>query len=185
MSKKSIKLNSKDIIIARDTISREKTRYWRIIKSENIMSKAAKKAGAGSGFDLNALYNSILQKSNNLIKIKLMLNAINSGIKTFNFEEAKKTHYYNIYLACELKEQLAHWEEILKKSTINPATKAKAGSKGTGKIETFTSAKIASIKKKLQLEINKIDAEIAKFNDEAILDLGEDETTSLESMMAA
>ena len=99
-----------------------------------------------------------------------MLNAINNGIKKFDFEEAKKTHYYTIYAACEKKEQLAHWEEILKKSTINPATKAKAGIKGTGKIEIFTSAKIASIKKKLQLEINKLDADIAKFNDTAELE---------------
>ena len=108
--------------------------------------------------------------SDTLIKIKLMLNAINNGIKKFDFEEAKKTHYYTIYAACEKKEQLAHWEEILKKSTINPATKAKAGIKGTGKIEIFTSAKIASIKKKLQLEINKLDADIAKFNDTAELE---------------
>lgn len=185
MSKKSMKLSSKDIIIARDNICKTKTRYWRIIKSENIMSKSAKKAGMGSGFDLNMLHNQILQMSEQLIKIKLMLNAINSGITTFNYEDAKKTHYYNIYLACEKKEQLAHWEEILKKSTINPATKAKAGARGTGKTETFTSAKITSIKKKLQLEINKIDAEIAKFNEDATLELDENDTTDLSSMMAA
>lgn len=185
MNKKSIKLTSKDIIIARDNICKTKTRYWRIIKSENIMSKSAKKAGMGSGFDLASLHNQILQMSDKLIKIKLMLNAINSGITDFNYEEAKKTHYYNIFLACEKKEQLAHWEEILKKHTLNPATKAKAGSKGTGKIETFTSAKIASIKNKLQLEINKIDADIAKFNDNTTLSLDENDSTDLADIMTA
>ena len=170
---KSMKLSSKDIIIARDNICKTKTKYWRIIRSENVISKKAKAAGMGSGFDLTQLHNEILQMSNTLIKIKLMLNAINNGIKEFNFEEAKKTHYYTIYAACEKKEQLAHWEEILKKNTINPATKAKAGTKGTGKIETFTSAKITAIKKKLTLEINKLDADIAKFNDSAELEISE------------
>lgn len=173
MNKKSITFKSADIIKLRDELCKTKTKYWHIIKSENIMSKKAKAAGMGSGFDLAALHNKILQMSEQLIKIKLMLNALNSGITEFNFEEAKKTHYYNIYLACEKKEQLAHWEEILKKSTINPATKAKAGAKGTGKTETFTSAKITSMKSKLQLEINKIDAAIAKFNNDTAITIAD------------
>lgn len=172
---KSMKLNSKDIIAQRDNLCKTKTKYWRIIKAENVMTKKAKAAGMGSGFDLKALHNQILQMSDKLIKIKLMLNAINNGITTFNFEEAKKTHYYTIYLACEKKEQLAQWEEILNKHTINPSTKAKAGIKGTGKIETFTSAKIASIKKNLQLEINKLDSDIAKFNDTTTLEITSDD----------
>lgn len=172
---KSMKLNSKDIIAQRNNLCKTKTKYWRIIKAENVMTKKAKAAGMGSGFDLKALHNQILQMSDKLIKIKLMLNAINNGITTFNFEEAKKTHYYTIYLACEKKEQLAQWEEILNKHTINPSTKAKAGIKGTGKIETFTSAKIASIKKNLQLEINKLDADIAKFNDTTTLEITSDD----------
>jgi hypothetical protein len=104
-----------------------------------------------------------------------MLNAINNGITKFDYDEAKKTHYYRIYKACELKEQLAHWEEILKKHTLNPALKAKAGAKGLGKTETFTSAKIASIKSSLQKEINKIDAEIAKFNKDTELEITDDD----------
>jgi len=116
---KSMKLNSKDIIALRDKICKTKTKYWRIIKSENIMTKKAKAAGVGSGFDLKALHNEILQMTNTLIKIKLMLNAINNGMTKFNYNDAKKTHYYTIYLACEKKEQMAQWEEILKKHTIN------------------------------------------------------------------
>lgn len=174
MNKKSINFTSKDIIALRDELSATKTRYWRIIKSENVMAKKAKAAGVGSGFDLAMLHNKILQMSEQLIKIKLMLQAINNGVTDFDYEAAKKTHYYNIFKACELKEQLSHWEEILKKSTINPAIKAKAGAKGTGKIETFTSAKITSIKKNLQLEINKIDTAIAKFNEETVLTVTND-----------
>lgn len=180
MNKKSINLTSKDIIATRDNICKTKTRYWHIIKSENVMSIKAKNAGQGSGCDLNVLHNKILQMSENLIKIKLMLNAINNGTKTFNYDDAKKTHYYNIYLACELKEQLSHWEEILKKATINPTAKAKAGAKGTGKTETFSSAKITSIKKKLQLKINEIDEKIAKFNDEATLEIDSEDSIANE-----
>ena len=39
---KSMKLSSKDIIITRDNICKTKTKYWRIIRSENVMSKKAK-----------------------------------------------------------------------------------------------------------------------------------------------
>ena len=69
---KSMKLSSKDIIITRDNICKTKTKYWRIIRSENVMSKKAKAAGMGSGFDLNQLHNEIWQMSETLIKIKLM-----------------------------------------------------------------------------------------------------------------
>lgn len=173
MSKKSINLTSKDLITKRDDMCKMKTNYWRIIRSENVMSKNAKKAGVGSGFDLAALHNKILQLSENIIKVKLMLIAINHAKKgdgiTFNYEDAKKTHYYTIYAASEKKEQLAHWEEILKKATINPVAKKKAGPKGTGKVETFSVEKITAMKNKLQLDINKLNADISKFNDETTI----------------
>lgn len=186
MNKKSIKTSSKSLIALRDSICKDKTRYWRIIKSENVMSIKAKKAGIGSGFDLAALHNKILQMSDTLIKVKLMLNDINRGVTKFDYEEAKKSHYYNIFKASELKEQLAHWEEIMKKATLNPVAKAKAGSAGKslGKTETFTSDKINAIKKKLQLEINKIDGEIAKFNESASIEITDDNDDIIEMMAA-
>jgi hypothetical protein len=116
---------------------------------------------------------------NSIDKVKSFVN----DITKFDYDEAKKTHYYHIFKACELKEQLAHWEEVLKKHTLNPALKAKAGAKGLGKTETFTSAKIASIKSSLQKEINKIDAEIAKFNNETELEITDDD--DLTSFIAA
>lgn len=182
MNKKSINLTSKDLIAKRNEICTTKTKYWRIIKSENVMSKKAKNAGVGSGFDLAALHNSILQMSDQLVKIKLMLQMINGTKKgetlKFNYEDAKKTHYYTIFMACEKKEQLSHWEEILKKSTINPTAKKKAGPKGTGKIETFSVEKIGAIKKKLQLEINKLDTDIASFNDNTTITIEDDDDTT-------
>ena len=83
-------MNSKDIIQLRDNICKTKSKYWKIIKSENVMTKKAKKAGMGSGFDLFSLYNQITQLSDKLIKIKLMLNAINNGITN---EQVNKADY--------------------------------------------------------------------------------------------
>lgn len=167
----SMKLNSKDIISTRDNISKEKNKLWKIIIAENVMSKKAIAAGIGSGFDLNAAYNKITQLSDTLIKVKGMLQYINMGITEFDLESFKKTHYYTIFAACEKKELFAKLEELMKKNTINPVTKAKAGKKGTGLKETFSTAKITAMKKKIQLEINALQTKIDKFNDEATIDV--------------
>jgi len=65
------------------------------------MSTKALKAGMGSGLDLKMLYNKITQMTETRIKLKLMLNAINNGITTFNYDEEKKQHYLQEhYLEC-------------------------------------------------------------------------------------
>lgn len=163
------KMNSKDIIIARKKLDETITKYWHIIKTENVMSNKAVKMGIGSGLDLKELYNQIVQMSETRIKLKLMLNAINNGISTFNYEEEKKKHYYTIFAACEEKEKVAHWKDIIKK-TIDPKEKARKGVKGTGKREIFTSAKITSLINSLQLNINNLDTKIAKYNDDTSID---------------
>lgn len=175
MGKKSIKLNSGNIIEIRKKLDSTITKYWHIIRAENVMSKKAASSGLGSGFDLNSLYNSITQMQEKRIIIKGMLMYLNMGTTSFNYEEFKKTNNYNIFAACEAKEAIAQLKMI---PTINPTEKAKKGLKGTGKKETFTSAKIASMLKKLQLTANKHDAALEKFNskteiiiDEAIEDM--------------
>ncbi len=54
---------------------------------------------------------------------------------------------------------------------MNPIEKAKKGKAGLSKKETFTSAKIASLKKTLQLEANKYDAAMEKFNKNTDIDI--------------
>jgi hypothetical protein len=181
---KKTKMDSKNIIIARKKLDETITKYWHIIKTENVMSNKAIKAGVGSGFDLKELYNKITQMANTRIKLKLMLNAINNGITTFDYEEEKKKHYYTIFAACEEKEKLAHWKDIIKK-TIDPKEKARKGIKGTGKRETFTSAKISSLISNLQLSINNLDAKIAKYNDETSIEFKSDIDTDIAELMAA
>lgn len=172
MTKKTIKLNSKDIIDMRKNLDAKITKYSQIIRSENVLPTKAIKTGNYSGFDLKALYNEITQMRQKRIKIKGLLFYLNMGITTFNFEEFKKTNNYAIFAACEAKEAIAQLKMI---PTINPTEKAKKGARGTGKKEIFSSAKIASMIKKLQGEANKYDALLEKFNNETQIEIPEDE----------
>ncbi len=169
MNKKSIKLNSATIINIRKNLDTEINKNWRTIRAENVMSKKALSAGLGSGKDLKELYNLITQMSEKRIKIKAALCYLNMGME-FDYESFKKTNNYSIFAACEAKEAIAQLKMI---PTIDPATKAKKGLKNIGKSETFTSAKIASLIKNLQLKANKFDAAMEKFNDKTTIDLGE------------
>lgn len=170
---KSKTLNSSDIIIARDNASKEITKYWHYIRSENVLPKKQIAAGKCSGYDLKELYNRIMQLTDARVYAKGMLNSINMGITTFDKEEFKKTHYYTIYMACEKKEQLAQLKMVLQKC-INPAVKSAAGIKGTGKREIFSHAKISSMINKTQLEINELQAKIDKFNENAQIIINDD-----------
>lgn len=158
---KSIKLNSGNIISIRKKLDHEITTAWHIIRAENVMSKKAIAAKRGSGKDLKALYNYITQMQAKRIKIKGMLMYLNMGITSFNMDDFKKTNNYSIFAACEAKEAIAQLKMI---PTINPTEKSKKGLAGTGKKESFTSAKIASMLKSLQLDANKYDANMEKFN---------------------
>ena len=181
---KTTKMNSKDIIIARKKLDETITKYWHIIKTENVMPIKAVNAGVGSGLDLKELYNKITQMSEARIKLKLMLNAINNGIGTFNYEEEKKKHYYTIFAACEEKEKVAHWKDIIKK-TIDPKEKARKGAKGTGKREIFTSAKITSLINTLQLSINKLDTKIEEYNNKTTIEFDADDNENIKNLIAA
>ena len=171
---KSIKLSSSNIITIRKSLDSQITKAWRIIITENVMSKKAANAGMGSGKDLKALYNSITQMQEKRIKIKGILQSLNMNITTFNFDEFKKTNNYSIFAAGEAKEAIAHWKAILPKC-INPTEKSKKGMKGTGKIESFSSAKISQLIKDLQMKANKFDSNLEKSNNNTEIAL--DETT--------
>jgi len=183
MAKKT-KMNSKDIIIARKKLDETITKYWHIIKTENVMSNKAIKMGIGSGFDLKELYNKITQMAETRIKLKLMLNAINNGVSSFNYEEEKKKHYYTIFAACEEKEKVAHWKDIIKK-TIDPKEKARKGMKGIGKREIFSSAKITALMNNIQLNINNLDARIENYNNKTSIEFDTELDTDMTTLIAA
>lgn len=159
---KSIKLNSADIINIRKNLDTTISKYYKIIRTENVMAKKAIAAGQGSGYDVKSLYNEITQMSEKRIIIKGMLMYLNMGITDFNYEDFKKTNNYAIFAAGEAKELIAQLKMI---PTINPYEKAAKGKKHMGKTESFTSAKIASLIKENQLKANKFDAMLKEFND--------------------
>lgn len=164
---KSIKVNSGNIIAMRQAIDAKKKKYWKIIRTTNVLSKKE----IANGFrthDLKALYNEIVQMAEKLVLIKGMLFYLNMGITTFDKEAFKKTNNYSIFEACEMKEIIAQLKMI---PTLDPKTKSQKGLKAIGKDEVFTSAKIAALIKDLQLKANKFDAAMDKFNSETEIDI--------------
>lgn len=167
-------LNSGDIINIRKNIDEKKKKYWKIIKSTNVLSKKEIKAGYRT-HDLKQLYNEITQLSEKLVYIKGMLFYLNMGITNFNKEDFKKTNNYSIFMACEMKEAIAQLKMI---PTINDKLKASKGLKNIGKSEVFTSAKIAALIKDLQLKANKYDTNMETFNTNTTISI--DDYTDIE-----
>jgi len=167
---KSIILNSTNIINTRDNLSKTISYYWKIIESTNLMSKKAVKEGYRK-YDLKQLYNTITQMAMNRVKSKLLMNAINSGMKKFDFKNITKDHYYRIYMLNELNEQKVHLTCLKIKHTINPATKAQTGKAKLSKDEVFTNAKCAQLIADLDIKIQAIRAEIEEFNKNATIEI--------------
>ena len=170
---KSIKLNAANILSMKKKIDSEITKYSHIIRDENVMSKKAKAAGQGSGMDLKALYNTIQQLRSKRIMLKGMIQYLNMGTTTFNYEDFKKTNYFAIFSACEAKEDITLLKMI---KTLNPQLKAQKGKKNIGSTETFSKEKIAQLIHDQQLNANKFDAMLEKFNTDATIEI--DSTTS-------
>ena len=164
---KSIKLNSGNIINIRKDIDAKKKKYWKIIRTTNLLSKKEVKNGFRT-HDLKELYNEITQMAEKLVLIKGMLFYLNMGYTTFDKEAFKKTNNYSIFEACEIKEIIAQLKMI---PTLDPKTKSQKGLKAIGKEEIFTSAKIAALIKDLELKANKFDAAMDKFNNETEIDI--------------
>lgn len=161
---KSIILNTTNIIDTRDKLSKTISSYWKIIERTNLMTFA--EAKKYRNYDLKALHNKITQMAKTRIKMKLMLNAINSGQTTFDMNNIENSHYYTIYALNELNEQKTHLGIILSKHTINPAAKAKAGKKNN-KSEIFNHAKLSSMINKLDIQIEDLKMKIINFNKDA------------------
>ena len=168
MNKKSIKLNSANIISIRKNLDVTINKYWKIIRAENLMSKKAVAAKQGSGLDLKSLYNQIMQMTEKRIMIKGILVALNNGITTFSYEDFKKTNNYSIFAACEAKEAIAQLKMV---KTLDPSTKAKKGLKAIPKREVFSSAKIAQLIHEHQLLANKFNSNLEKFNNDTSVEI--------------
>ena len=165
---KSIKLNASKILSIKKKIDSEITTNAHIIRDENVMSKKAKAAGQGSGKDLKALYNYIQQLREKRIMLKGMMQYLNIGNTTFNYDEFKKTNYFAIFAACEAKEDIALLKMI---KTLDPKTKAQKGKKALASTETFSKEKISQLIHDQQLNANKYDAMLEKFNTDTSIEI--------------
>lgn len=155
-------ITSKYIITKRKDLSNEITKYWNIIKNENVIDK-----GATRNFNLKVLLTKIQEKAEERILLKLYLQCINMGYKKFS-ELPATTNYLNIFTLCEKQEQLFHLNKL---KTIDPKVKRAKGTNGMQVTEELTYAFVSALKNKLQLEINKLDKDISDFNDAAELDI--------------
>ena len=179
---KSIKLNAANTLSIKKKIDNDITKFSHIIRDENVMSKKAKAAGQGSGLDLKSLYNTIQQLRAKRIMLKGMIQYLNMGMTTFSYEDFKKTNYYAIFSACEAKEDITLLKMI---KTLNPQLKAQKGKKNIGSVETFSKEKIAQLIHDQQLEANKFDAMLEKFNTEATIEISEDKSDDFKEYITA
>lgn len=157
-------ITSKYIITRRKELSNEITKYWNIIKNENVIPTGAKR-----NFDLKALILDIQAKAEERILLKLYLQCINMGYKKFS-ELPITNNYLDIFTLSEKQEQLFHLSKI---KTLDPKLKRAKGKKNLDKTEELTSAYISSLKAKLQLEINALNKKIEDFNNDAELNIEE------------
>lgn len=146
----------------RDILSKEITKYWTIIKNENIISKETCR-----NYDLKVLLTKIQEMAEERLLMKLYLQCINMGYKKFSDMNADN-NYYTIFSLSEKQEQLFHLGKI---KTIDPKIKRAKGKKALKITEELTSAYITSLKNKLQLEINKLNKDLEDFNDNTELDI--------------
>ena len=179
---KSIKLNAANTLSIKKKIDNDITKFSHIIRDENVMSKKAKAAGQGSGLDLKSLYNTIQQLRAKRIMLKGMIQYLNMGMTTFSYEDFKKTNYYAIFSACEAKEDITLLKMI---KTLNPQLKAQKGKKNIGSVETFSKEKIAQLIHDQQLEANKFDAMLEKFNTDAIIEISDDKSDDFKEYITA
>lgn len=100
--------------------------------------------------------------------LKGMMQSLNMGITTFNYEEFKKTNYFAIFAACEAKEDIALLKMI---KTLDPKTKAQKGKKALASTETFSKEKISQLIHDQQLNANKYDSLLEKFNNDTTIDI--------------
>ena len=157
-------ITSKYIITRRKELSNEITKYWNIIKNENVIPTGAKR-----NFDLKALILDIQAKAEERILLKLYLQCINMGYKKFS-ELPITNNYLDIFTLSEKQEQLFHLSKI---KTLDPKLKRAKGKKNLDKTEELTSAYISSLKAKLQLEINALNKKIEDFSNGAELNIEE------------
>lgn len=164
---KSITTNIKPniLITKRDKLTDEISRYWRIIKTENVIKKGFKR-----NYDLKALLVTICAMYDELLIVKLRIQCANMGMK---FKDLPKdANIINIYKLSSLNEYYVKLGELIEKHTINPVLKAKKGKRALTITEELTRSYLRGKQNECTLNLNELRKAIADFNDNT--DLSDD-----------
>ena len=164
---KSITTNIKPniLITKRDKLTDEISRYWRIIKTENVIKKGFKR-----NYDLKVLLVRISAMYDELLIVKLRIQCANMGMK---FKDLPKdANIINIYKLSSLNEYYVKLGEMIKKHTINPVLKAKKGKRALTITEELTRSYLRGKQNECTLSLNELRKAIADFNDNT--DLSDD-----------
>ena len=135
------------LIETREHLSKEIKDYWNIVIRGNLTEKGTKQP-----FDIKKTYEEIVKKEAELIKTKLYIQAVNMGLKSTK-GISKNNIYEKIYRLSQLKEREVKLKQIPVKKEEN-------------KTVVLTSMFVRTEIVKIKREINIIEKEIAKFNNE-------------------
>lgn len=164
---KSITTNIKPniLITKRDKLTDEISRYWRIIKTENVIKKGFKR-----NYDLKTLLVTIRAMYDELLIVKLRIQCANMGMK---FKDLPKdANIINIYKLSSLNEYYVKLGELIEKHTINPVLKAKKGKRALTITEELTRSYLRGKQNECTLNLNELRKAITDFNDNT--DLSDD-----------
>jgi hypothetical protein len=164
---KSITTNIKPniLITKRDKLTDEISRYWRIIKTENVIKKGFKR-----NYDLKTLLVTIRAMYDELLIVKLRIQCANMGMK---FKDLPKdANIINIYKLSSLNEYYVKLGELIEKHTINPVLKAKKGKRALTITEELTRSYLRGKQNECTLNLNELRKAIVDFNDNT--DLSDD-----------
>ena len=149
-------MKSTEIIAKRDKLSKDITRNWNIIMSENKVEKGYKR-----NYEMKELLSKIIDLGNERINVKLDSLCINLGFKNRSMLP-KESIYPIIY---KLSEKTELYTKLGMVDTINPDLKRKKGKDKLKYTEELTFDYIQNLRNKLQLEINELRKNLEDFNE--------------------
>lgn len=156
-----MKSKAKNILKKRDDLSTKITKFWNIIRIENVVLKSYKR-----NYDLKELYDTILDLCEERALTKLKALCINMGL--FKFSDLPLDNIQlDIFRLSEYKEIKIRLGKI---RTINPKLKSTKGKKNLNKTEMLTSDWIRARIKEIDIKIIEIEKRIEEFNENKELD---------------
>lgn len=162
-------MKSSKIIDKRNSISREITNYWKIIKVENIVEANYKR-----NYDLKKIYDEIIIDSKRRVHYKLILQCINMGLHSLK-ELPIDNNYKNVFILSELEERKVKLSTI---KTLNPDKKKKLNKKTIKLKEALTQNWVNARLRETDLQIIKYKSLIENFNNNIEFDDSEIEMNS-------